>query len=76
MRRWHPVILGGSSDFARPSCCRSTWPGDRRQLDLGGLGSRPLDALNHPINTANLEQMLDEFENGLVAAGGFAASSP
>jgi len=66
-----------------------TWPGDRRQLDMGGLGSRPLDAalqaskevavpstLKHPINAANLDQLLDEFENDLVAAGGFAVSSP
>jgi hypothetical protein len=53
------------------------------------LGSRPLDAplqaskedvvpstLKHPINAANLAQLLDEFEKDLVAAGGFAASSP
>jgi hypothetical protein len=56
---------------------------------MGGLCSRPLDAalqaskevavastLKHPINAANLDRALDEFENDLVAAGGFAASSP
>jgi hypothetical protein len=56
---------------------------------MGGLGSRPLDAalqaskevavpstLKHPINAANLDRLLDEFENDLVAAGGFAVSSP
>ena len=32
--------------------------------------------LKHPINAANLDRALDEFENDLVAAGGFAASSP
>ena len=32
--------------------------------------------LKHPINAANLAQLLDEFEKDLVAAGGFAASSP
>ena|GEM_PF-3211249 len=32
-------------------------------------------ALKHPINAANLDQLIDELENDLVAAGGFAASS-
>jgi hypothetical protein len=56
-------------------------------LDLGSVGSRPLDAalqaskevavastFKHPINAANLDQLLDEFENDLVAASAFAAS--
>lgn len=30
----------------------------------------------HQINVANLDQLLDEFEKDLVAAHGFAASSP
>jgi len=52
------------------------------------LGSRPPDAglqaskevavpsaLKHPINAANLDQLIDELDNDL-AAPGFAASSP
>jgi hypothetical protein len=56
---------------------------------MGGLGSRPPDAalqaskevamtslFNHQIKAANLDQTLNEFENDLVAVGGFAASRP
>jgi hypothetical protein len=32
-------------------------------------------ALKHPINAANLDQLIDELDNDL-AAPGFAASSP
>ena len=33
-------------------------------------------ALKHPINAANLDQLIDELENDLAVADGFAASSP